>query len=191
VGYGYRVSGRGSARLQVGGFSSKAEAQAELREPLPVTHPNQTRVLTRAHQIADRLQLRRGHIDRLEQAARKQARELARVTRLGLDAIARPLRHQPRRDNRTVDAALDQTAIETETGRTGLVTATHHRPAAQHTLDRLLVIGQRPLLQQLIGAHRRKSNRSGVNVQPDSYRRRLEPTTNRTPSPVGLRLHPV
>jgi hypothetical protein len=30
-----------------------------------------------------------------------------------------------------------------------------------------------------------------VNVQPDSYRRRLEPTTNRTPSPVGLRLHPV
>jgi hypothetical protein len=32
--YRYRVAGRGSARLQVGGFSSKAEAQRALRNKL-------------------------------------------------------------------------------------------------------------------------------------------------------------
>jgi hypothetical protein len=31
--------------------------QAELREPMPVAHPIKTRVLTRAHEIAGRLQL--------------------------------------------------------------------------------------------------------------------------------------
>ena len=33
--YRYRVAGRGSARLQVGGFSSKAEAQRALQTSWP------------------------------------------------------------------------------------------------------------------------------------------------------------
>jgi SPOR domain len=33
-GYRYRVAGRGSARLQVGGFASRAEAQRALRNTL-------------------------------------------------------------------------------------------------------------------------------------------------------------
>ena len=149
-------------------------AQTELREPVPVAHPIQPRVLTSTHQIAGRLQLPRGHMDRLEQPAREQPGQLARVTAVGLDPVTRPLRHQPRRDHPTVDPALDQIPIETETGRARLVTAAHRRPAAQHPLDRLLVVGQRPLLQQLVGANRRQPNRPRVNVQPNSYRRRLD-----------------
>src|SRR5206468_8195427 len=59
-----------------------------------------------------------------------------------------------------------------EASRTGLVTATHRCPAAQRPLNRLLVIGQRPLLQQLVSAYRRQPNRTRVNVQPNRYRRR-------------------
>ena len=33
--YRYRVAGRGSARLQVGGFGTKAEAQRALQNSLP------------------------------------------------------------------------------------------------------------------------------------------------------------
>jgi hypothetical protein len=37
--YRYRVAGRGSARVQVGGFSSKAEAQRALQNKLPGSCP--------------------------------------------------------------------------------------------------------------------------------------------------------
>ncbi len=65
-------------------------AQAELRQPVPVAHPIQPRVLAGSHEIASGLQLARGHVDRLEQAAGEQPRELTRVPRIGLDPIARP-----------------------------------------------------------------------------------------------------
>src|SRR6476661_8574875 len=111
-------------------------------------------------------------MDRLEQAARQQAGELARVTTVGLDPVARPLRHQARRHHRTVDAASDQMPVETEARRARLVAAAHPRPATQHTLDRLLVMWQRPLLQQLVGAHRRQPDRARMDVQPNRHRRR-------------------
>src|SRR5438876_10019805 len=101
-------------------------------------------------------------MDRLEQPAREQPRELARITTVGLDAITRPLRHQPRRDDRAVDAALYKMTVTTETTWSRLVTAAHPRPAAQHPPDRLLVIAQRPLLQQLIGANGRQPDRPRV-----------------------------
>src|SRR5262249_56242835 len=39
--------------------------QTELREPLPIAHPIQPRILTHAHQVPRCLELRRGHRDRL------------------------------------------------------------------------------------------------------------------------------
>src|SRR6266851_5375215 len=111
-------------------------------------------------------------MDRLQQTARKQTRQLARITAVGLDPITRTLRHQPRRHHLAVDAALDQVALQTKAGRARLVTAAHHRPAPQHLLDRLMVVGQRPLLEQLVRAHRCQPDRARVNVQPDRYRRR-------------------
>src|SRR5439155_8973199 len=89
-------------------------AQAELREALPIAHPIKPRVLAGAHQIASSLQLARGHMDRLQQPASEQTSKLARVTAVGLDAISRPLRHQPRRHHQAVEAALDQETLETE-----------------------------------------------------------------------------
>src|SRR6266852_6340113 len=111
-------------------------------------------------------------MDRLQQTGRKQTRQLARITAVGLDPITRTLRHQPRRHHLAVDAALDQVALQTKAGRARLVTAAHHRPAPQHLLDRLMVVGQRPLLEQLVRAHRCQPDRARVNVQPDRYRRR-------------------
>ena len=121
-------------------------AQAELRQPVPVAHPVKARVLAGTHQITGSLELRRGHVNRLEQPAGEQAREFARIPRIGLDAITGPLRHQPRRHYRAVDAALDQMAVEAEASRAGLVAAANRWPATQRALDRLLVVGQRPLL---------------------------------------------
>jgi len=81
--------------------------QAELREAMPIR-----RASSRAHQIAGGLQLGRGHVDRLEQPAGMEARELARVAPVGLDPIARPLRHQARRHHLVGDPPLDPVAIE-------------------------------------------------------------------------------
>jgi hypothetical protein len=66
--------------------------ETELRQPLPVAHPIKARVLTRTHQIAGGLELGRWHVDRLQQPARQQARQLARVPRIRLHPVARPLR---------------------------------------------------------------------------------------------------
>src|SRR6266542_2670548 len=115
-------------------------------------------------------------MDRLEKAAGEQPRQLARVPLIGLDPVAGPLRHESRCNDRAVDTALDEMTVmtvETEAGRAGLIAAARSRPAAQHPLDRLLVVGQRPLLQQLVRANRRQPDRASVNVQADSYRRRL------------------
>jgi hypothetical protein len=48
-------------------------AQAELRQPMAVAHPIQPRVLTCSDEIARRLQLARGRLNRREQAASVQA----------------------------------------------------------------------------------------------------------------------
>ena len=138
------------------GWQQPPVAQTELREPVAVAHPIEPRVLAGPDEIAGRLELRRGHVDRLQQPAGMKPGKLARIARICLDPITGPLRHQPRRDHRAVDPALGQIAVEAEAGWTRLVAAAHRRPAAQQPLDRLLVIGQRPLLRQLVGAHRRQ-----------------------------------
>src|SRR5439155_17674917 len=71
-----------------------------------------------------------------------------------------------------VDATLDEITVEAEARRARLIAAAHQRPPTQHAVDRLFVVGQRPLLQQLLGAHRRQPHRARVHVQPDRYRRR-------------------
>src|SRR5207245_10337356 len=56
--------------------------------------------------------------------------------------------------------------------RSRFVAAAHRRPTTQDLLDRLLVVGQRPLLEQLVRAHRRQPDRARMDVQPNRYRRR-------------------
>jgi hypothetical protein len=107
----------------------------------PVTRPIQARVLTRTHQIGHRLPLRRRNMNRLEQPAREQTRQRARVARIGLDPITRPLRHQPRRDDPAVDPTPNEMPVEPEPGRARLVAAPCPRPAAQQPLHLLLVVG--------------------------------------------------
>ncbi len=84
---------------------------------MPCRHPLQTRVRTRPDQIASRLQLRRRNIDRLEQPARTQPRELTRVAAVGLDPIIRPRRQQPRRQHLANDSPPHQIAIQVKAGR--------------------------------------------------------------------------
>jgi hypothetical protein len=96
--------------------AAAAVPQQHLREPMPCRHPLQTRVLTRPDQIASRLQLRRRNIDRLEQPARTQPRELTRVAAVGLDPIIRPRRQQPRRHHLANDSPPHQIAIQVKAG---------------------------------------------------------------------------
>jgi len=57
---------------------------------MPVAHPIEPRVLAGAHQVPRCLELGRGNMDRLQQAAGEQPCELARVPWVGLDTVARP-----------------------------------------------------------------------------------------------------
>jgi hypothetical protein len=145
-------------------------AEAELRESVPVPHAVEAGVLTGANEIARRLELGIGHPDRLEQPAGVQVGELAGVAAVGLDPIARPLRDETGRDDRTGDPAFDQVAVEAEAGRAGLVTAGDPRPAPERALDRDRIVGKRLLDQQLIRPHRGEPNRRlmtiRVNLRP-------------------------
>jgi hypothetical protein len=117
-----------------------------------VAHAIEPRGLASADQITGRLELGRGHVDRLEQPAGVKPRELARIARVGLDALSWPLRHKSRRYHLAFDAALAQMPVETEAGGASLVAAANVRPAAEGSLKRLLVVGQRPLFQKLVSA---------------------------------------
>jgi len=154
---------------------------------MAVTHPIETCRLARTHQIAGGLLLGRRDVDRLEQPALEQAGELARVARVGLDVIAGPLRHEPGRDHLTLQPALDEIPVQPKARGTRLVAAAHVRPLAQHPSDRLLLVGQRPLAEQLVRTHRRQPDRARVHVQANGYRRRL--VHGRRPPYVALPGH--
>ena len=47
------------------------------------------------------------------------------------------------------------------------------RSATQHPLEHLEVMGQRALVDELVGADRDQSDRPGVNVEPNGYRHGL------------------
>jgi len=60
-----------------------ALAEAELRQPVPVAHPIKARGLACADEVAGSLQLRGGHMDRLQQPARSSRASL-RASRLSV-----------------------------------------------------------------------------------------------------------
>src|SRR5206468_1080593 len=87
--------------------------------------------------------------------------------------ITRPLRHQPRRHDVAGDPAPDQMTVQAEAGRASLVTTTHLTPTPQRPLDHLMVIRQRPLIEQLVTADRSQTDRTRVHVKADRYRHTL------------------
>jgi SPOR domain len=65
--YRYRVAGRGSARLQVGGFSSRAEAQRALQNKLARLVPgDRSATMTLGEWVAEHLEAHQGERDRGE-----------------------------------------------------------------------------------------------------------------------------
>jgi len=140
-----------AAAAAPGGARQRAAvAEAEFREAVPVAHPVQPGILTRANKIAGALQLGARYPDWFEQPAREQTRELARVASIRLDPLARQVRHQPRCHDPAINPALDQVAIQAEPGRAGLVAAQHLRPTSKRPLDGDGVIGQGALVEQLV-----------------------------------------
>jgi len=136
-------------------------AQQELRQPVAGAHPVEPGVLAGAHQVARRLELPRRDPDRLEQPAGVQARKLSGVTGIGLDALARPRGNEPRRHHLAGGPALHQVAVEAEAGRACLVADARARPARDGALDSRVVVGQRALVEQLVGA-RTAASRTGL-----------------------------
>jgi hypothetical protein len=119
------------------------------------------------------LQLARWHVDRLQQTTGVKAGELARITPIGLDPIARSLRHQPRRHHRALDTPLQEIAIETDTsvcGSTGDTPATHDRcVGADHsptTTGRRAPAGYGSILPSRFG-----DGRPAARRREPSYRR--------------------
>src|SRR2546425_2797404 len=153
---------------------------------MAVAHAVKARVLTRAHQIAHRLDLGAGHMDRLEQSTAMKTRKLARVARVGLEALAGAARHQARRYHLAGDAELAQMPVKPEAGRPGLVAAARAGPARERPPNGLVVVGERALLEQLVGAHGSEPDRVLVDVQPDGYRRGRRVMHGRRPPYVAL-----
>jgi hypothetical protein len=71
--------------------------QKQLPDPMTGTHHITTEILTRTHQITQRLKLHSRHQHRTQLARRVQPRELQRVTRVGLDPVTGLTRDRTRR----------------------------------------------------------------------------------------------
>jgi hypothetical protein len=81
-------------------------AQQQRLQPVARLALHRYRIFARAHQIAQRLVGRLGHVDRRQLSRAGQARELDRVARVGLDALAGLLRRQRRRNHPTLYVGL-------------------------------------------------------------------------------------
>ena len=79
-------------------------AQQQLRQPMTGAHEIAAQILPRTHQIAQRLFLDAGTATAMQLTRGQQPHQALGVAAIGLDAIARPARNQPRRADQTVDA---------------------------------------------------------------------------------------
>ena len=78
--------------------------QQQLRQPMARAHQIAAQILARTHQVAQRLLLDARHRDAMQLTGGEQPHQPLGVATIGLDAIARPARDQPRRADQTVHA---------------------------------------------------------------------------------------
>jgi glyoxylase-like metal-dependent hydrolase (beta-lactamase superfamily II) len=76
--YRYRLEGRSSARPQVGGFASRAEAQKALRKALDRIGPGHGGAITLAELVEEYLEFHQAGDDREAALAARQSNERAR-----------------------------------------------------------------------------------------------------------------
>ena len=67
--YRYRLEGRGSERPQVGGFTSRVEAQTALRRALDRLGPRRARTMTLGELVEEYLQMHQGEAVTIAKAA--------------------------------------------------------------------------------------------------------------------------
>ena len=111
-----------------------APAQQHLAHPMAAAHQILMGVLARAAQVAHRFVLNRGRMDLRQQPGAEQLSQLARVTTVGLDPIARLARDQRRRDHDAAGAGFHDPALQRVAAGTRLV-AEANLPAGRQALD--------------------------------------------------------
>jgi hypothetical protein len=153
---------------RAGPIPHQAPAQQQLADAMPASHQITPQILPGANQIAKRLKPTIGHQHRPQLTSRVQTRKLQRITRIGLDPIARLARDRARRTDHHLDPHRPRRPRQPKPGRTRLI----HRP------DR-----PRQRLQPLDRRHRRT-----VELHPEHLTR---PQLHRCPSrPAGMNIKP-
>ena len=133
-------------------------------------------VLTGPQQVTHGLLGRRRHSDRGELPGAEQARELAGVTTVGLDAVTRSSRGERGRDDGGVHAEGGQLAVQVIAGGPGLVAGSYLRglgPAAHEPSDILVGVGDSFLIEMAIGAEQGHADAGLADVEADVGRGRM------------------
>jgi hypothetical protein len=93
---------------------------------LPGSALRDDRVISRTHQVAQRLIGFTGHVDGLQLARSRHAGDLLPITPVGLDALAASLRNQRGRDHPALVSAGANEPLDPESARTGLIDKMQH-----------------------------------------------------------------
>jgi hypothetical protein len=155
--------------VALGAIEADVVAQQQLGQPVAGAHQIAAQVLTRADQVAQRLFLDGRDRDRVQLARDQQPHQPLGVALVGLDAIARSARHQPRRAHQTLDPCRRQPSRERKPCGPRLIGRAHRTRQARHERRHLLTATGQPPPPQLAGLtlHHRGHRSRHVHIEPD------------------------
>jgi hypothetical protein len=141
--------------------------QQQLRQPMPRAHQIATQVLPRAHEVAQRLFLDARDRHPVQFAGGEQPDQALGVAAIGLHAITRPARNQPRRAHQTVNTDRLKLAREHEPGRPSLIGCAHQPRQSGRERRDVLAAPRQPLHPQLprVAIQRRGHNATDVHIK--------------------------
>ena len=113
------------------------------------THQIAAQILPGTHQIAQRLLPQTRNRDRMQLTRGQQPHQALGVTAIGLDAITRPARDQPRRTHHTLDPGRRQPPRQHKTRRPGLIGRPHRARQLPRELRDVVAATRQPPHPQL------------------------------------------
>jgi len=131
------------------------------------THQIPAQVLARADQVAQALRLDGRDGDAVKLTGDQQPHQSLGISLIGLHAIRRPPRNQPRRTHQTVHPGGLKAAGEREAGRPRLICRAHRTRKARHELRDLRRTPRKPPPSQLarITIDDRRHRRADMHIQ--------------------------
>ena len=142
-------------------------AQQQLGHAMASAHQIPAQILTRADQITQTLRLHGRHGDAVKLASDQQPDQPLGVALIGLHAIRRATRDQPRRAHQTVHPRGLQPPGEREAGWPRLIRRAHRTRQRGHELRHLTRTPREPLASKLarIAIDDRRHRRADMHIQ--------------------------